>query len=375
MSGLGRRSVSTPPRWRGMLPPVEFTVIGAGRSAARSARTCVRAGHDVLFCDADAAHVAAINARGLRIEGPVEEFTVPARAVLPAGPARPRSTGPCVAVKSPPHRGRRRACCADRLAPDAYVAVAAERADGRRHRRGRRAPTGCCVGFVNFGADYLEPGVVLQGNVAHLPGRRAVGPVTDRVPRAGRRPALRRGHRQHRRLPVGEGGLRRDALRDRRLRPVASPTRWTTPRYRPLMLGPRARGARPGPGASRGRSTASTPTTCDGLARPARRLQPGQRQVAQRHLPRPGGAQAQDRGRRPARRRSPARSRLRRRAGQGDRARRAAPARWPTWTCSPPTSGSSGSGGRCTRWSGALPAPVARVRQGRCTGSPSRSRT
>src|SRR4029450_12734737 len=42
-----------------------------------------RDGHDVLLCDADAEHVAAINEHGLRIEGPVERFSVHAPAVSP----------------------------------------------------------------------------------------------------------------------------------------------------------------------------------------------------------------------------------------------------------------------------------------------------
>ncbi|MDH5589556.1 MAG: 2-dehydropantoate 2-reductase, partial [Gemmatimonadota bacterium] len=42
-----------------------------------------RAGVEVLFVDADRAHVAAIRERGLRITGPVDEFTVRAQAVTP----------------------------------------------------------------------------------------------------------------------------------------------------------------------------------------------------------------------------------------------------------------------------------------------------
>jgi len=46
------------------------------RSAARVGARLARDGREVLLCDADAEHVAAINERGLAIEGPVEEFTV-----------------------------------------------------------------------------------------------------------------------------------------------------------------------------------------------------------------------------------------------------------------------------------------------------------
>ncbi len=58
-----------------------FVVVGAGAVGGTVGPRLARDGHDVLFCDADAEHVTAMNERGLAIEGPVEEFTVPARAV------------------------------------------------------------------------------------------------------------------------------------------------------------------------------------------------------------------------------------------------------------------------------------------------------
>ncbi len=60
---------------------MRYAVIGAGAIGGTVAAGLIRAGHEVLLCDADPEHVAAINADGLRIEGPVEELTVPARAV------------------------------------------------------------------------------------------------------------------------------------------------------------------------------------------------------------------------------------------------------------------------------------------------------
>ena len=62
---------------------VDYVVVGAGAIGGTVGARLVRDGYQVLFCDADAEHVAAINAAGLTIEGPVEEFTVRARAVLP----------------------------------------------------------------------------------------------------------------------------------------------------------------------------------------------------------------------------------------------------------------------------------------------------
>ena len=78
---------------------MQLTIIGAGAIGGTIGAHLIRAGHEVLFCDADPAHVAAINERGLSICGPVENFTVPAQAVLPADlpDVLPRAA---VAVKS-----------------------------------------------------------------------------------------------------------------------------------------------------------------------------------------------------------------------------------------------------------------------------------
>ena len=49
-----------------------LVIIGAGAIGGTLGAHLARAGHDVLLCDVDAAHVAAIREHGLRIEGPVE---------------------------------------------------------------------------------------------------------------------------------------------------------------------------------------------------------------------------------------------------------------------------------------------------------------
>ena len=75
-------------------------VVGAGAIGGTVGARLSRDGYDVLLCDADAEHVAAIGDRGLAIEGPVEELTVRVPAVAPRGPirqpvagVRPHSTG------------------------------------------------------------------------------------------------------------------------------------------------------------------------------------------------------------------------------------------------------------------------------------------
>lgn len=157
---------------------MEITVIGAGAIGGTVAAHLIRDGHDVLLCDADRDHVAAINAHGLRITGPVEEFTVPAKAVGPED--LPPVVGRAVIAVKSHHTSAAAALLRDRLSDDGYVlslqnglttdAIAAEVGADR-----------VVAGFVNFGADYLEPGVVLHGNVATFRVGEPAGGMTDRV--------------------------------------------------------------------------------------------------------------------------------------------------------------------------------------------------
>ena len=86
---------------------MRYAVIGAGAIGGTVAAGLIRDGHEVLLCDADADHVAAINADGLRIEGPVEEYTVPARAISPDALPDGLGPGPGRADGVPPPRVER----------------------------------------------------------------------------------------------------------------------------------------------------------------------------------------------------------------------------------------------------------------------------
>ena len=141
----------------------DYVVIGAGAIGGTIGAGLVRDGHAVLFCDTDVDHVRAINERGLTIEGPVEQFSVAARAVTPDG--LPDRLPPVLLAVKAHHTEQALGPVAARLGPDAYVvslqnglnesviadAVGSERVVGA---------------FVNFGADYLEPGRILRGNRA-----------------------------------------------------------------------------------------------------------------------------------------------------------------------------------------------------------------
>ncbi len=141
---------------------MRLTIIGAGAIGGTIGAHLIRAGHEVLLCDADQAHVDAINASGLTIEGPVENFTVRARAVTP-DELPDTIEHAAIAVKSH-HTSQAAALLRHRLTPDGYVVSFQNglTADTLSQAVGRDR---LIVSFVNFGADVLSPGRILQGNV------------------------------------------------------------------------------------------------------------------------------------------------------------------------------------------------------------------
>ena len=157
---------------------MQLTIIGAGAIGGTIGAHLIRAGHDVLLCDADPAHVEAINRRGLSICGPVENFTVQARAVLPDGlPAvLPRAA---VATKSH-HTAAAAELLRGRLAPDGYV-VSFQNGLTTAALSAAVGPDRVLAAFVNFGADWLEPGLIMQGNVGTFRVGEPGGGISERV--------------------------------------------------------------------------------------------------------------------------------------------------------------------------------------------------
>ncbi len=157
---------------------MKLLVFGAGAIGGCIGAHLARAGHDVTLVDRDEAHVAAMQERGLEICGPVASFCSPVQACTPE---KLSDSFPVIllCVKSQ-HTQRVLGMLKSFLAPEGFVvsmqnglnelivadAVGAERSMGA---------------FVNFGADYLEPGVI------HFGGRGAVvvgeidGRMTQRV--------------------------------------------------------------------------------------------------------------------------------------------------------------------------------------------------
>ena len=157
---------------------MQLTIIGAGAIGGTIGAHMIRAGHDVLLCDVDPAHVDAINRDGITIEGPVESFTVAARAVVPTDlPASLERVA--VAVKSH-HTTQAAELLRGRLTDDGYVVSFQNglTADALASVVGAER---LIVSFVNFGADVLAPGRIMQGNIGAFRVGELSGPITPRV--------------------------------------------------------------------------------------------------------------------------------------------------------------------------------------------------
>ncbi len=119
------------------------------------------AGHDISFVDVVPEHVAAIRGAGLRVTGPVEEFTVTAPAFTPD-----ELTGVWqrifLAVKAQHTEAATRALT-PHLAQNGYVLSLQNGLNELIIQRivGRDRTIGA---FINFGADWMAPGEIMFGN-------------------------------------------------------------------------------------------------------------------------------------------------------------------------------------------------------------------
>ena len=134
---------------------------GAGAIGGSVGAWLKRAGHDISFVDVVPEHVAAIRSDGLRITGPVEQFTVAVPAFLPD-----EVSGTWqhifLAVKAQHTEAATRALT-PHLAQDGYVLSLQNGLNELIIQRivGRDRTIGA---FINFGADWMAPGEILFGN-------------------------------------------------------------------------------------------------------------------------------------------------------------------------------------------------------------------
>jgi len=147
---------------------------GAGAIGGTLGAYLTRAGEDVLLVDIVEPHVEAMNRDGLAIEGPVETFRQSVKALTP-DQVTSRYKRIILAVKAHHTRDAVRTL-KDHLADDGSVLSAQNGLNELviAEEIGAERTVGC---FVNFGADWLEPGRILFGNRAAV----AVGEIDGRI--------------------------------------------------------------------------------------------------------------------------------------------------------------------------------------------------
>ncbi len=153
---------------------MRILIWGAGAIGGTAGAYLSRAGHEVTFVDLVEEHVAEINANGLRITGPIENFTVRAPALLPQDVSGSWDHI-FLAVKAQ-HTEEATRALTPFLSQDGYVLSLQNGLCEKIIQRivGRDRTMGA---FVNYSADWMAPGEILYG------GRGAVvlGEVTGRM--------------------------------------------------------------------------------------------------------------------------------------------------------------------------------------------------
>ena len=150
-----------------------LVIWGAGAMGGSIGAALVEGGQEVLFVDTDRDHVEAMNQAGLHITGPVADTRV---GVMATHPEDLHGSFPTIflCVKAH-HTGIAMAQLAPHLADQG--AVVSIQNGLCELEIAEFVGQGRTVGaFVNFGADYLEPGVIHRGNrgavvVGELDGR------------------------------------------------------------------------------------------------------------------------------------------------------------------------------------------------------------
>jgi 2-dehydropantoate 2-reductase len=151
---------------------------GAGAIGGTLGAYLARAGDDITVVDTVGEHVAAVTRDGLRVIGPIDEFTVRVRAFTPQ--TLDGTWDEIILATKAHHTDVAVRALLPHLAAGGYVVSAQNGLNelAVAEVAGAERTVGA---FINFGADYLEPGVI------HYGGRGAVvvgeidGRITPRV--------------------------------------------------------------------------------------------------------------------------------------------------------------------------------------------------
>ena len=139
---------------------MRYVIVGAGAIGGTVAAYLARAGQPLLVVDREVEHVRAMQQRGLTIRGFDETFTVQVEAITP-DELPEQLDAVLLAVKAPATETAVRSFV-DRLAPDGYIVSLQNGLNELliSQLAGAQRTIGA---FVNFSADYLEPGLIHFG--------------------------------------------------------------------------------------------------------------------------------------------------------------------------------------------------------------------
>lgn len=151
---------------------------GAGAIGGTIGARLARAGHDITMVDTVAEHVDAINRNGIRITGPIAEFTQRVPAFTPD--TLTGTWDQIVLATKAHHTSIALRALLPHLSATGYV-VSAQNGLNELEIADAVGAERTVGAFVNFGADYLEPGVILHGSRAAVVLGEIDGRVTPRV--------------------------------------------------------------------------------------------------------------------------------------------------------------------------------------------------
>jgi len=153
-------------------------VWGAGAIGGTMGAYLARAGHDVTVVDNVDEHVAAINRSGIRITGPIAEFT---QRVPAFTPATVKGTWDTIMLATKAHHTEAATrALLPHLSPSGCV-ISVQNGLNELTIAGIVGAERTVGAFVNFGADYMEPGVILHGSRAAVVVGEIDGRITPRV--------------------------------------------------------------------------------------------------------------------------------------------------------------------------------------------------
>lgn len=156
----------------------EVLIWGAGAIGGTLGAYWARAGVPVRMVDIVAEHAAACSGPGLRIEGPVEEFTQVVPCVTPEQ-VTGRYVRIVLAVKAQATEQAMEALL-PHLSDDGFV-LSAQNGLNEKVIARMAGPERTMGAFVNFGADWQEPGRILFGNRGAVVVGEIDGYVRDRT--------------------------------------------------------------------------------------------------------------------------------------------------------------------------------------------------